>query len=262
MPYSPDFFYGIDATTHPSAMNLLAVIVFFALVFQADPSVRNQAKDWKTYLKTLPRQETPILDYRGKPVGDQAKHVAIIPFDVGRSDLQQCADALIRIRSEYLFAAKREREIAFHFTDGSLYSFTQYCAGMRPRLTRNGTSFKKLASALRPDHTALRNYLDIVYAYAGTMSLQKELKPAGELDVGTVIIQGGSPGHCSLIIDHKIINGVHYYQLAEGYMPAQSIYILRNPDTAGNDPWYALKPSGPIATVSYYFDHYELKSFE
>lgn len=43
----------------------------------------------------------------------------------------------------------------------------------------------------------------MVYIYAGTASLEKELKPKpiADLSIGDVFIRGGSPGHAMLIVD-------------------------------------------------------------
>lgn len=217
---------------------------------------------WKWFLQHLPVVKAPVLDYRGQLVPDQWKHTEVVNYDVGTADLQQCADALMRLRAEYLFSIKKYDEIGFHFTDGQYYSWASYCAGVRPVVHGNQLHLARLFAPCTYSHEHLRKYLDIVYAYAGTISLEKELKKAENFEIGTIVIHGGSPGHCFIIVDEAYTSsGEKLFKLAEGYSPAQSIYILRNPWADGISPWYHLK-KGTIQTASYSFSTYELKKFE
>lgn len=50
---------------------------------------------WEYYLQHLPITEGVILDYQGHPIANQGKQAGILAFDVGKRDLQQCADALM-----------------------------------------------------------------------------------------------------------------------------------------------------------------------
>ena len=216
---------------------------------------------WDYFLRHLPILDSPVLDYRGRPVSYQDKHIGIIPYDVGKADLQQCADALMRIRAEYLFEQKRYDEIGFHFTGGQYYSWNDYCKGKQPVPSGNDIRFIQTATKNKT-HGSLRTYLDIVYTYASTISLAKELKHADHFEVGTVVINPGSPGHCFIIIDEKTdVEGNNLFKLAEGYTPAQSIYVLRNLNESEKTPWHRLT-RGVIETASYRFEKYQLGKFE
>ena len=242
-------------------------LLFLYLAFLAFPSsnnshFNNSLTDWQQFLKSLPTADKPIVDYRGRLIKDQQKHVAIVKYDVGNKDLQQCADALIRLRAEYLFTTNQLNEIGFHFTNGLKYNFNDYCKGIVPVTTRNSLKLILNNQAVEHDHASLRKYLDIVYAYASTISLEKELKTTNDFEIGTVIIHAGSPGHCMIITDEITNNkGEKLFKLVEGYMPAQSIYVLRNLNAPGISPWYKLSKNHPIETASYLFTNYELKQF-
>jgi len=225
-------------------------------------SFANYSSDsWAYFLQHLPITEGVIVDYQGNLIANQAKQAGILAFDIGKRDLQQCADALMRLRAEYLFEQKKYCEIGFHFTNGQYYSFTAYCNGRRP--VAKGNTIQYISVAPVPvSHQALRAYLDIVYTWAGTISLYHHLKPASDFGVGVVIITPGSPGHCCIIVDEKInAKGERLFKLVEGYTPAQTMYLVSNPMNPSINPWYALQ-KGTITTASYEFEHYALRRFE
>ncbi len=178
---------------------------------------------------------------KGNPVYD-----AVIQMDVGKRDLQQCADAVMRLRGEYLFARKRKDEISFRFLgDGKMHSFNKYAGG--------DTSYRRF-----------RKYMDYVFAYANTASLKRQLhtKPASQVSIGDVLIQSGQPyGHAVTIVDMCIdTSGNKLVLLAQSYMPAQEIHILKNPEQADQSPWYSLKKK-TIHTPEWTFDSSDLRHF-
>lgn len=228
-----------------------------------NPQPLNYPPDsWPYFLQHLPAEHKPIVDYKGNLIGNQEKHFAVLSFDIGNADLQQCADALMRIRAEYLFSRMKYTEIGFHFNNGIFYSWTDYLNGLRPILKNRKIILGHAAAASVISHSSLRKYLDIVYAYANTVSLCRELKYTNRLETGTVIIYPGNPGHCCMIIDEALGDDRDtVYKLAEGYMPAQSIYILSNPYEPDLNPWYHLG-KGDINTASCSFHSYYLRKFE
>jgi hypothetical protein len=131
---------------------------------------------WPSFLQHLPTENKPIVDYKGNQIEDQEKHFAILTYDVGSADLQQCADALIRLRSEYLFSQKKYAQIGFHFNSGIYYRWTDYLKGIRPVFKNRQQVLAQTNAASDISHTSLRKWLDIVYTYSNTVSLCRELK--------------------------------------------------------------------------------------
>lgn len=206
-----------------------------------------------------------ILKYDGIPISTQHLHEAIFDIDTGNKDLQQCADAVIRLRAEYLFRAKKFDDIRFHFTSGDLATWNDYKNGVRAFVSGNSVSFRKTA-AFDDSYQNFRNYLDLVFTYAGTISLNKETKPVtqnADLKTGDILITAGSPGHVVLIAGVcKNKEGKKLFLLTEGFTPAQSIHLLSNPFNKNISPWYDLDVnSSETKTARYIFKPTNFRHF-
>ncbi|WP_374329945.1 DUF4846 domain-containing protein [Soonwooa sp.] len=225
--------------------------------------VETPANSWENFLQNLKLQDfgKPILKYDGSETSDQKHHVGILTYDIGTTDLQQCADALIRLRAEYLFKNEKYSDIHFRFTSGDNYAWESYAKGIRPIINGNSVRFSQSASTNQlNNYQEFRKYLDIIYTYAGTISLPRDLKEdrnKKEFEIGDLIITPGSPGHVVMVVD-KIDNGDQKrYALIEGYTPAQSIHIL----SENANPWFDLKISDNVPTPRYYFKNAVIKHF-
>ena len=191
-------------------------------------------------------------------------HAAVIDLDVGSRDLQQCADAVMRLRAEYQFQQGQFQQIQFHFTNGFLASYKKWRDGYRIRVNGNQVSWY---NANQPDTTyrGFRRYLTQVFIYAGTLSLEKELETvaSSSLQIGDVFIQGGSPGHAVLVVDvaYHEQTSEKAFLLAQSYMPAQDIHILKNGVDPKHSPWYILKGNGRLITPEWTFEMTDLKRF-
>lgn len=167
-----------------------------------------------------------------------AQHVAVLNIDRGTQDLQQCADAVIRLRSEYLFSIGNYSNISFaNFSEESM-RYDLYRQGYR--MTNKG--YKKVGKA-DTSKEGFRKYLDMVFSYANTYTLEKELKSIKQLEdlsIGDVFIVSNpkSYGHAMLVVDMALNPKTKekIFLLAQSYMPAQDIHIVRNPITGG--AWY------------------------
>lgn len=81
-----------------------------------------------------------------------------------------------------------------------------------------------------------------------------------DIEPGDVLIRGGFPGHAVIVMDVATNNkGSKIYLLAQSYMPAQDIHILKNFDSNNLSPWYEVTDETVIQTPEYNFSKYELK---
>ncbi len=90
-----------------------------------------------------------VFLYNGLPKLNQV-HVAVMDIDVGTRDLQQCADAVMRLRAEYLYAQKRYADIHFNFTNGFNCSYSKWREGYRVKVSGNQVSWYKKGQWMEP----------------------------------------------------------------------------------------------------------------
>lgn len=196
--------------------------------------------EWLRGLPMKPRG-APVLLHTGAKKWRQDVHAAVVDIDTGPRDLQQCADAIMRLRAEWLWSANRRSEIGFNYTDGKRRSFP---------------------SSGKNDYGAFRKYMNAVFAYAGTYSLERELKSvaAADIAIGDVFIKGGFPGHAVLVADMATdAAGDKRFLLLQSYMPAQEIHVLKNPASRDGSPWYGAPVTYPFVTPEWTFPAGSLK---
>lgn len=209
-----------------------------------------------------------------KPAGTKVKYydgreklrnvyLAVVDYPLGKRDLQQCADAVMRLRAEYLFSENRKDEIKFRFVNGFLADFSKWAEGYGISVIGNTVSWVRNEKN-NDSYESLQKYLDIVYAYASTLSLEKELtdKPLSDLFIGDVFIQGGSPGHCVIVVDMAINTKTDekIFMLAQSYMPAQDIQILIG--DVKDSPWFSADISDTLIMPEWIFDITDLKTWK
>lgn len=204
--------------------------------------VKPQPETFGAWLQSLPLKPagTKTRTYRGAVAATDACTAAVVDISVGDQDLQQCADAVMRLRGEYLYHQKKYEEIAFHFVSGFRCDYIHYANGYR-------YSNDKWVLKVKKDYSypTFMRYMNLVFMYAGTLSLQKELKPVqnpDELKAGDVFIRGGSPGHCFIVMD-VVENSQHkkLFLLAQSFMPAQNIQVLQY-----HSPWFSMDTPSEI----------------
>ncbi|MTB51873.1 hypothetical protein E1J53_0012920 [Lewinella sp. W8] len=206
---------------------------------------------------------TPVRLFNGQLKGRQDVHAAVLKLDVGNRDLQQCADAIMRLRAEYLWQEERFADIHFNFVSGFRADYARWRRGQRISVSGNQVNWTA-PSGPKTSYEEFRRYLTMVFSYAGTASLAREMKavPVEDIRVGDVFIRGGSPGHAVVVMD-RVQNpetGAVRVLLAQSYMPAQQVHVLKNPNGENGSPWYDPSQS-PLVTPEWTFTRDELKRF-
>lgn len=190
---------------------------------------------------------------------------AVLSYDVGNKDLQQCADAVMRLRAEYLYKTKQYDALHFNFTNGFKADYNKWRTGYRISVKGNTVNWIKTTKESQ-SYASFREYLNMVFNYAGTASLAKELKPItlSQMQIGDVFIKGGSPGHAVIVVDMAVnpTTNKKMFMIAQSYMPAQDIHILVNRNKTGISPWYDLEENAiEINTPEWTFEVNQLKRF-
>jgi hypothetical protein len=195
------------------------------------------------YLRNIGlKKDKTVYLFNGQPKYNQSAQFAVLNISVGNKDLQQCADAVMRLRAEFMFAQNKFDQVVFFDNNNTAYKFL-------PPYTKENFA----------------TYLNRVFGMCGTASLSKQLKTViglSAIEAGDVLIRGGFPGHAVIVMDVAMNTaGKKIYLLAQGFMPAQDIHVLKNPMNENLSPWYEVNNNNIIQTPEYTFYKNELKSW-
>jgi hypothetical protein len=209
-----------------------------------------RVEEFGNFLENLPLYpiDQEVHYYNGKIKPRNNIYNSVVKLDIGKRDLHQCADAVMRLRADYLYQQKRYKDIKFNFlSDSKPRAYTNYAKGDY-------------------SYPTYWKYLEYVFAYANTASLHDELpsvKTTQEVKIGDTFIQKGSPiGHAIIVVDlAKDSTGKTIVLLAQSYMPAQEIQILNNWNNSKLSPWYDIDQD-IIKTPEWTFYPKNLKTWE
>jgi len=230
--------------------------------FTRIPALETSFTSWLRGLPLRPAG-TVVRLFDGTEKPSQSGAFAVVDIDIGSRDLRQCADAVIRLRAEYLFTRGCADRIVFDFTSGDAARWSRWSAGWRPVVSGNNVSWIHQRD---PDssYRSFRDYLNTVFIYAGSYSLSRQLEvvpdPTAVLP-GDVFIQAGFPGHAVLVADvAENPEGRRVFLLLQSYMPAQDIHVLTNPADPAS-PWYPALKDGTLGTPEWTFSYCDLRRF-
>ena len=226
--------------------------------------IQQDPESFAEYLRMLPLKPigSKVLFYNGE-IKSNNLYEAVVDMEISNRDLQQCADACMRLRGEYLYSKKAYDQISFSLTNGFKVDYAEWIKGNRVIVNGNQTSWRKTKE---PSNTYkdFRAFMDFIFAYAGTISLSKEMisKNIKDIAIGDVFVVGGSPGHAVMVVDlAENKSGEKIFMLAQSYMPAQETQILKNMQNDEMSPWYSAKQIDKLYTPEWTFELNQLKGW-
>lgn len=209
---------------------------------------RTEGNGYSNYLRSIPLRAkgTKVKLYTGGNANYQTLNYAVLDVPL-ISNWEQCADACIRLRSEYLYQAGKYDQIAFKDVNGKTMSYT-------------GGKNRK----------ALEKYLTKVYGMASTASMDRymETRELKEIQPGDVFVYKARKlehyGHALMVVDVAVDpkTGERAYLIAEGNTPARDLHILNNFWHPFSAPWFYLKGDEKDLWIGpFHYYRKELKKF-
>lgn len=178
------------------------------------------SSDFAAWLRDLPLKKptAPVLVFGGR---EATLAERLMTYSAGVIDMdllnenQQCADAVIRLRAEYLWAAGRFADIVF-------------------RQARMTIAYRDWDAAIDKSRAKFVKYLKYVFAFIGTAGLKDELREINKSEVtaGDLHVQNdtGGIGHTLMILDQaRNEAGRSLYLLGQGSIPALDFHVVRLP---------------------------------
>ncbi len=247
---------------------------------------KNSFADWLRHLPLKPKG-TFVRYWNGGLKSNQDIHVSVVDMDLIGRDLQQCADAVIRLRVEYLWSVGKADEIQFSYScSREPIPWKRWKEGWRTKIYKiNGRDafrwvkidsyeqklrLSKLSwpfTSFRDDSREnFKNYLYSIMMYAGTWSLSKDMNEiiSSEVKIGDAFVQGALPGfgHAVLILDMAVSNsGKKIMLLGQSYMPAQDFHMLKNSQHEFS-PWYDVNFGETLNTPQWTFQANNARRFQ
>jgi hypothetical protein len=213
------------------------VPIFSSIISIQPPSgfTRIKTEGFGTYLRKIAlKKDKTVYLFNGEKKANQNAQYAVLDVSVGDRDLQQCADAVMRLRAEYLYDTKQN--MSFRTVQGKYVPF-------------NGNN-----------RGQLMKYMDFIFTTCNSYSLERQMMPTPihKIKIGDVLIKGGFPGHVVIVVDMAVnAKGEKLMMLAQSFMPAQDIHILKGPI---DEVWYPVR-EGEIKTPEWIFDSSQAKTW-
>lgn len=204
------------------------------------------------WLRSLPLTptDTAVTRFDGSVsrAGDDEYVAGVLAVDVGGSDLQQSADALIRLHAEWLWANGAKDEISYPGGPKLTMPLARWEKGQRVVSEGANVYWALQAKPATAEYADFRQFLDNVFTWANSASLARRAVrvEASALVPGDFFLQTKPPAHVAIVLDVATKpNGDRVALLAQALSPAESLHVLR-PGRA--TAWFSLRPERDVLT--------------
>lgn len=199
------------------------------------------------WLRRLPLAAagTPVLAHDGRTILPEGHTnlAAVTTLDVGPRDLQQCADAIMRLFGEWRWSRGEARAVSFQSGFGAI-PWTRFLGGEIPHYDGDRVHWITARRRAGEDHPSFRRYMDVVFTWANTGSLARQASTpsADDLRPGDFFILPGNPGHTVLVLDlARDDTGRRVALIGQSFMPAQRFQVLR---PSRSRAWFTIDDDG------------------
>jgi hypothetical protein len=175
---------------------------------------------------------------------------AVVAIDVGAGDLQQSADAVVRLNAEWLWASDKSDAISYRSASKLDMPFSRWAKGQRLIASGPNVFWVVKTKPREPTYNDFRQYIDAVMLWTNNIALAMRATHVADpkdLTAGDFFLQTHGKGHALLVLDvAQKPTGERVALLGQALQsPAQSFHVIRlGHETA----WFSMRPPNPVNT--------------
>jgi len=206
------------------------------------------------WLRGLPlaAPSTPVVSNSGAAVfsAEDDYVAAVVSIDVGAGDLQQSADAIVRLNAEWLFASGKQDAISYRSATKLDMPFSRWAHGQRLIASGPNVYWVVKSKPKPPTYEDFRQYIDAVMLWTNNISLAARathVSDPKDLSAGDFFVQTRGKGHALLVLDvAQKPTGERVALLGQALQsPAQSFHVIR---LGRATAWFSMRPPNPVLT--------------
>jgi hypothetical protein len=212
-----------------------------------------QPDSFGAWLRGLPMApaDTAVTRFDGtvtRPADDEYL-AGVVAIDLGTTDLQQSADALVRLHAEWLWSRGARGEISYPGATRLSMPLARWEKGQRVVAEGANVYWALRAEPVTIDYAEFRHFLDQVFTWVNSTSLTRRaarVEDPASLAPGDFFLHTKPPGHVAVVLDLAAKpSGERLALLGQALSPAESIHVVR-PGRA--TAWFSLRPGRDLFT--------------